>query len=124
MLVIIGFSIIGVVVICVNVVFLVNMNNLSDVMCLLFYFNCEQYGECFLFCGFDFDVDFNICIIEVIDCYGLVGDCYEIIDYKVLVDYFNCFKCLFLCMGDNIFGCLCLYKQWLGMNFDQGMFLG
>ena len=119
-LVIIGFSTIGVVVIRANAAPPVNMNNPSDAMRLLPYLNREQYGERPLFRGPDFDVDPNTRTTEVTDRYGLVGDRYEITDYKVSVDYPNRSKRLFPRMGDNTLGRPRLYKQWLGMNPDQG----
>jgi len=80
-LLVIGFSSIGVVVIRANANPPINMNDPSDVTRLLPYLNREQYGERPLFRGPHFDarpVD-----IERSDRYGKVGDRYEVIDHKV-----------------------------------------
>ena len=81
----IGFSSIGVVVIRANANPPINMNNPSDVTRLLPYLNREQYGERPLFKGPHFDarpVD-----LERSDRYGRVGDRYEIVDHKVKYVY-------------------------------------
>ncbi len=119
-LVVIGFSTIGVVVLRANAATPVNMNNPSDAMRLLPYLNREQYGERPLLRGPDFDVDPNSRTTDVTDRYGLVGDRYEKTDYKISVDYPTRSKRFFPRMGDNTLGRPRLYKQWMGLNPDQG----
>lgn len=113
-LVVVAFSTIGVVVIRANAATPVNMNAPSDAMRLLPYLNREQYGERPLFRGPDFTA--KIESTDVIDRYGLVGDRYEITDYKVNVNYANRDKRLFPRMTDGTQGRPSLYKQWLGLD--------
>lgn len=113
-LVVVAFSTIGVVVIRANAATPVNMNAPSDAMRLLPYLNREQYGERPLFRGPDFTA--KVANTETTDRYGLVGDRYEITDYKIDVEYANKDKRLFPRMTDGSQGRPDLYKQWLGLD--------
>ncbi len=110
----IGFSTIGVVVIRANAAPPINMNAPSDAMRLLPYLNREQYGERALLRGPSFDA--SVESTDVTDRYGLVDDRYEIVDYKISVNYRNRDKMLFPRMGDGTLGRPALYKQWMGLN--------
>jgi hypothetical protein len=90
------------------------MNAPSDAMRLLPYLNREQYGERPLFRGPDFTA--KVANTETTDRYGLVGDRYEITDYKIDVEYANKDKRLFPRMTDGSQGRPALYKQWLGLD--------
>ncbi|MEZ4985821.1 MAG: DUF2723 domain-containing protein [Saprospiraceae bacterium] len=115
-LVVISFSTLGVVVIRANATPPINMNNPSDAMRVLPYLNREQYGERPLLRGPDFDS--SVESTDVSDRYGLVGDRYEVTDYKITVNYPNKDKRLFPRIGDGTMGRPRLYKQWLGMDPD------
>ena len=96
---VIGFSSIGVVVIRANANPPINMNNPSDAMRLLPYLNREQYGERPLFRGPHFDarpVD-----LERTDRYGRVGDRYEVVDHKITYIYDDKDKMLLPRIGHN-----------------------
>lgn len=118
-LVVIAFSIIGVVVIRANAATPVNMNAPSDAMRLLPYINREQYGERPLLRGPDFDAQVESTDVE--ERYGLVGDHYEFTDLKINVNYNNRDKRLFPRMTDGNLGRPRLYKQWLGLDPDKSL---
>jgi hypothetical protein len=118
-LVVVAFSIIGVVVIRANAATPVNMNAPSDAMRLLPYINREQYGERPLLRGPDFDA--QVQSTDVDDRYGLVGDHYEFTDLKISVNYDNSDKRLFPRMVDGSLGRPRLYKQWLGLDPDKSL---
>ena len=110
-LVVIGFSIFGVVVIRADANTPINMNNPNDAMRLLPYLNREQYGERALLRGPDFDarpVD-----TEETDRYGRVDDHYEIVDKKLDYVYSNSDKMFFPRMSDGSQGRPNLYRQWI-----------
>ncbi|MEM1214137.1 MAG: DUF2723 domain-containing protein [Bacteroidota bacterium] len=113
-LVVIGFSIIGVVVIRANAETPVNMNNPSDAMRLLPYLNREQYGERPLLRGPDFNAGQPNQTIE--DRYGLVGDRYEYTDLKISQEWPTRETRLFPRMTDGTLGRPRLYKQWMGLD--------
>jgi len=77
----IGFSTIGVIVIRANADTPINMNVPSDALRLLPYLNREQYGERALLHGPAFDATPEK--LNRADRYGRVGDRYEIIDEKL-----------------------------------------
>ncbi len=116
-LMVISYSIIGVVVIRANVDTPVNMNRPSDPMRLIPYINREQYGERALLRGPQFNSDPIKTNVE--DRYGRVGDRYEITDYKISVEYANRDKVLFPRMSDNTMGRPSLYMQWMGLDPNQ-----
>ena len=53
---------------------------------------------------------------DVTDRYGLVGDRYEIVDYKVSYDYRNGDETFFPRMSHTDQGRPSLYKLWMGLN--------
>lgn len=116
-LMVISYSIIGVVVIRANVDTPVNMNRPSDPMRLIPYINREQYGERALLRGPQFDKEPIKTNIE--DRYGRVGDRYEVTDYKIGVEYNDRDKVLFPRMSDGTMGRPALYKQWMGLDPNQ-----
>ncbi len=117
MLVMIGFSTIGVIVVRANADPPINMNDPSDAMRLIPYLNREQYGERPLLRGPHFNarpVD-----TETKDRYGQVDDGYDIVDYKVSYVYDDADKVLFPRMGDYQETRYGLYKQWMGLNPNE-----
>lgn len=116
LLLIIAFSTIGIVVVRANADPPINMNRPSDAMRLIPYLNREQYGERALLYGPAFDA--RPVNTELSDRYGQVGDRYEIIDYKINVEYDSKDKMLFPRMGDGTQGRPRYYKQWMGLNPD------
>ena len=115
-LVLISYSIIGVVVIRANAGPPINMNEPSDAHRLLPYLNRDQYGERPLLKGPYFDA--QVASTEVEDKYGRVGDRYEIIDYKVTPKYKATDETLFPRMGHNDSQRQQLYRLW--MNKKSG----
>ena len=77
-LVVVGFSIFGVIVIRANANTPINMNAPSDAMRLMPYLNREQYGERPLLRGTNFDA--APIRVDEVDRYGRLGDRYEITD--------------------------------------------
>jgi hypothetical protein len=111
MLIVIGFSLIGVVVIRANADTPINMNVPSDAFRLLPYLNREQYGERPLLYGPYFDskpVDY-----EREERYGRVGDRYEIVDEKITPIYDSSDNMLFPRLGATDQGRPALYRAWL-----------
>lgn len=86
-LVSIGFSTIGVIVIRANADTPINMNVPSDAMRLLPYLNREQYGERALLHGPHFKASPKDLTKK--DRYGRVGDKYEVVDEKLDYVYAN-----------------------------------
>ncbi|PTM14674.1 MAG: DUF2723 domain-containing protein [Bacteroidetes bacterium] len=113
-LVVVAFSTVGIVVIRANAGPPVNMNAPTDAMRLLPYLNREQYGERPLLRGPDFDA--QVQSTDVDDRYGLVGDRYEVTDYKISVNYNDSDKRLFPRMVDGTMGRPRLYQQWMGLD--------
>ena len=123
-LVVIGFSIFGVIVIRANSNTPINMNNPSDAMRLLPYLNREQYGERALLRGTNFDASPQKVNEE--ERYGRLGDKYVITDKKVNYEYKDSDKVLFPRMNDSGQGRPALYRQWIDKpsgkpNFMDGM---
>jgi MFS family permease len=112
LMVVIGFSTIGVIVIRANANPPINMNDPSDAMRLLPYLNREQYGERALLYGPYYGASPVDNKFE--DRYGRVGDRYEIVDEKVSYEYRNSDKILFPRMGDNTQNRTALYEMWRG----------
>lgn len=112
MMVAIGFSIIGVIVIRANSNTPINMNDPSDAMRLLPYINREQYGERPLLRGPHYEA--KPIDTETTDRYGRVGKKYEIVDEKIDYVYRNSDKMLFCRMGDASQGRPDLYRAWTG----------
>lgn len=112
MLVVIGFSTIGIVVIRANANPPINMNDPSDAMRLLPYLNREQYGERPLLSGPTFEASPSG--TETSPKYGVVGDKYEVVDEKISYTYRNSDKMFFSRMGDPSQGRPDLYRAWVG----------
>ncbi|MEZ5055711.1 MAG: DUF2723 domain-containing protein [Saprospiraceae bacterium] len=112
MLVVIGFSTIGIVVIRANANPPINMNDPSDAMRLLPYLNREQYGERPLLSGPTFEASPSG--TETSDKYGRVGDKYEVVDEKISYKYKDSDKMFFSRMGDPSQGRPDLYRAWVG----------
>ncbi|MEZ4907423.1 MAG: DUF2723 domain-containing protein [Saprospiraceae bacterium] len=110
MLLVIGFSTIGIVVIRANADTPVNMNVPSDAFRLLPYLNREQYGERPLLKGPNYGaspVDY-----EVEPRYGKVGDKYQKVDEKITPVYADKDMMLFPRVGHNDGQHDDLYKAW------------
>lgn len=110
LMVIIGFSTIGIVVIRANADTPVNMNTPTDVTRLLPYINREQYGDRPLVSGPHFDSEVGSYARE--KRYGRVGDKYKIIDEKVSYEYKNKDKMLFPRVQDKSQGRERLHKEY------------
>lgn len=113
-LVLVSYSIIGVVVIRANAGPPINMNEPTDAHRLLPYLNREQYGERPLLRGPYFDA--GAVSTKVTDKYGRVGDRYEIVDYKVSPEYRASDEMLFPRMGHNDEQRRQLYRLWINKN--------
>lgn len=115
---VVSYSIFGMVVIRANANTPINMNNPDDAMRLLPYLNREQYGERPLLRGVDFTgqpISF-----DREDRYGRVGDKYEIIDQKISYKYADKDKMLFPRIGHSDQGRPKLHKQWMKyLGYDQ-----
>lgn len=109
-LLVISYSLFGVVVIRANAGPPVNMTDVTDPVRLLSYLNREQYGERPLFRGPHFDA--QPISFETSDRYGRVGDKYEIIDQRISLVYADRDKMLFPRMGHTDRGSQ--YRRWLG----------
>lgn len=115
-LLVIGFSTIGLVVIRANADTPINMNVPSDAFRLLPYLNREQYGERPLLRGPHWDaqpVDY-----EVTPRYGRVGERYEKIDEKISPVYAAKDKMFFPRVGHNDGQHNELYEAW-GANTNR-----
>ncbi len=110
MLMVIGFSTIGVVVIRANADTPVNMNVPSDAFRLLPYLNREQYGERPLLKGPHFNAKPTNYTTE--PRYGRVGDHYEQVDEKMTPVYENKDLMWFPRIGHNDGQHTKLYKAW------------
>ncbi len=121
MMMVIGFSTIGVIVIRAGVAPPINMNNPSDATRLLPYINREQYGDRALLYGPNFEGKPYDQKVE--ERYGQVGDRYEIVDEKISPLYRNADKMLFPRMSDGTMGRPALYRQWVGKDKGKMNFL-
>ncbi len=111
-LLVISFSTIGVVVIRANANPPINMNAPSDAMRLIPYLNREQYGERPLLRGPHFAAD--PIDTEKEDRYGIVGDHYEVVDYKLTYLYRDEDKILLPRISHSDGSRPALYKRWMG----------
>lgn len=109
---VIGFSLIGVIVIRANADTPVNMNAPSDAMRLLPYINREQYGERPLLYGPHFLANPVSSMTETKKVYGRVGDRYEHVSNKVSYNYRNKDKILFPRMSDQTPSRQRIYNLW------------
>lgn len=113
LMLVVGFSVVGVVVIRANAGPPINMNAPSDAMRLQYYLNREQYGERDMLYGptfmarpYDYDSE---------DRLGRVGDHYEVVDEKLTPLYRSGDKMLFPRMYDNSQGRPNIYRSyWMG----------
>ncbi len=119
-LVVISFSIFGVIVIRANANTPINMNNPSDAMRLLPYLNREQYGERPLLRGPSFEA--SPIKVDEQDRYGRLGDKYEITDKKVSYVYADKDKSFFPRMQDGSQGRPNLYRQWIDKKSGKPTF--
>lgn len=119
MLIVIAYTSYGVVVIRATANPPINMNNPDDPTRLLPYLTREQYGGRDLLRGPHFEG--NIVGFNYEDRYGRVGDRYEVVDQKVSYDYDNRDKMLFPRLNDASQGRPAIYKQWMGLNPQQGL---
>jgi len=108
----IGFSTIGTVVIRANADTPVNMNVPSDALRLLPYLNREQYGERPLLYGPHFDAQ-PISVTRE-PRYGRVGDRYEIVEEKYSQVFKNSDKMLFPRVSHSDPARRQLYREWWG----------
>lgn len=120
-LVVVSFSIFGVIVIRADANTPINMNNPDDAMRLLPYLNREQYGERALLSGPNFTASPQR--VEEEDRFGRVGDGYEIVDKKISYVYADKDKVLFPRMSDGSQGRPNLYRQWTGKKQGEPTFL-
>jgi Protein of unknown function (DUF2723) len=112
---VIGYSVIGMVVIRANANTPINMNQPSDPLRLLPYLNREQYGDRPLLRGPNFDAEpdkENPQTVE--ERYGRVGDHYEVVSQKVEYNFRSEDKVWFPRMGDYQPGRDEQYVSWLG----------
>ncbi len=113
-LVIIGFSVIGIVLIRSNANPPINMNEPTDAMRLLPYLNREQYGERPIMYGPHFNAAPTGYDIE--DRYGLVGDKYEVTDIKITPKYKASDKLFFPRVSHSDANRRRLYQKLWGMS--------
>ncbi len=128
LLLVIGFSTIGVVVVRANADPPINMNVPSDAFRLLPYLNREQYGERPLLRGPHYKASPKN--YKTIPRYGRVGDHYEIVDEKLSPVYNDKDMMWFPRVGHNDGAHTKLYEAWgakknknPGMAFNISFFL-
>ena len=110
-LIVISYSMIGVVVLRASADTPINMNNPSDPVRLIPYLNREQYGERPLIRGPHFDA--QPVATDIKDRYGRVDGRYEIVDYKLSAKYADSDKMLFPRMGHSDATRKQLYRIWM-----------
>jgi hypothetical protein len=108
---VIGYSVIGMVVIRANANTPINMNQPSDPLRLLPYLNREQYGSRPLFRGPNFNAEPSGSEVE--ERYGRVGNKYEVVSQKVDYVFDDADKVLFPRMGDYQEGREQQYRAWM-----------
>ncbi len=113
LMLVIGFSVVGVVVIRANANPPINMNAPIDAMRLQYYLNREQYGDRSLLYGPSFEGQRTGITSE--DTYGRVGDRYEVVDQKMSPEYRPSDMMLFPRMYDASQGRPAIYRNyWMG----------
>ena len=113
LMLVIGFSVVGVVMIRANASPPINMNVPSDAMRLQYYLNREQYGDRPLVRGPHFEA--RPVRYDTEDRYGRVGDRYEVVDEKLTPIYRDQDKMLFPRMADPSQGRPQIYRSyWMG----------
>ncbi len=108
---VIGYSVIGMVVIRANANPPINMNQPSDPLRLLPYLNREQYGDRPLLRGPNFDAQPEDSEVE--ERYGRVGDHYEVVSQKIDYVFKSEDKVWFPRMGDYQPGRDEQYRAWI-----------
>ena len=114
LMLVLGYSTVGVVVIRANANTPINMNAPSDPIRLIPYINREQYGERELLKGPNYLA--NPVGSETTPRYGQVGDKYEIVDYKVSYKWNPRDLGLFPRMQDSQPGRRDSYRMWRGLE--------
>ena len=99
LMLVVGFSVVGVVMIRANASPPINMNAPTDAMRLQYYLNREQYGERPLVYGPHFEA--RPVRYETEDRYGRAGDEYAVVDEKLTPVYRSSDKLLFPRMADG-----------------------
>jgi len=113
LMLVIGFSVVGVVMIRANASTPINMNAPTDAMRLQYYLNREQYGDRPLLYGPHFEA--RPIKYDTDDRYGVVGDRYEVVDEKLSPVYADKDKLLFPRMSDGTQGRPAIYRNyWMG----------
>lgn len=112
LMLVLGYSTVGVVVIRANANTPINMNAPSDPIRLIPYINREQYGERELLRGPWYGA--GPIDTETTPRYGQVGDRYEIVDYKVSYKWNPRDMSLFPRMQDNQGSRAPIYEMWRG----------
>ena len=115
----IGFSTIGVIVIRANADTPINMNVPSDALRLLPYLNREQYGERALIYGPAFDKSPSD--LSRVDRYGRVGDRYEVVDEKLDYVYAAKDKMLLPRIGHSDGPRPELHRQWYKSIYGEDL---
>jgi len=110
LMVMIGFSTIGIIVIRANADTPINMNVPSDATRILPYLNREQYGERALLYGPHFDAQPKD--LARTDRYGRVGDEYKVVDQKLDYVYNNRDKMIFPRIGHSEGPRPQLHREW------------
>ncbi|NNE14881.1 MAG: DUF2723 domain-containing protein [Saprospiraceae bacterium] len=110
LMLIVGFSTIGVIIIRANADTPVNMNVPSDATRVIPYLNREQYGERALLFGPHFNAQPEG--LEKEDRYGIVGDKYEVVDQRLEYKYRARDKMFFPRVGHTEGPRPGLHKQW------------
>ena len=114
LMLVVGFSVVGVVMIRANASTPINMNAPTDAMRLQYYLNREQYGERPLVFGPHFAPGRPI-RYDYEDRYGRVGDRYEVVDKKITPVYRDDVKMLFPRMADATQNRPDIYRgYWMG----------
>ena len=112
MMLVIGFSVVGVVMVRANASPPINMNAPTDAMRLQYYLNREQYGDRPFVYGPHFEARPTGYDYE--DAYGRVGDRYEVVDEKLTPQYSPRDKMLFPRMADYSQGRPGIYRNvWM-----------
>ena len=117
LMVMVGFSTIGVIVIRANADTPVNMNTPSDATRLIPYLNREQYGERPLLFGPHFNAQPDD--LSRTPRYGRVDDKYEIVDYKLEYVYKNKDKIFLPRIGHTEGSRPGLHRQWYQALMDK-----
>nr|MBS0037567.1 DUF2723 domain-containing protein [Saprospiraceae bacterium] len=116
-LMVISFSLFGVVIIRSLANPPVNMNEPTDPVRLLSYLNREQYGERPLFRGPHFEAQPVNYVFN--DRYGQVDGRYEVVDQRISLEYADNDKMLFPRMGHTEQRRFSEYRHWIGKEVGK-----